>query len=134
MLISEFILRKLSKKISAEDNTQDELSKDMNNNLFLLRKEYHDFSNFVRGKRVLDYGCGVGKQSIALSKEENCFVCGIDTNENTLSRAKENANKAGIDSDKVVFYSKLPEKLAGTFTFPFHVPLISQPFTFTSPY
>lgn len=43
-----------------------------------LIAEFPDFKTIIGGKRVLDYGCGDGFQSVAMAKEGAAFVLGVD--------------------------------------------------------
>lgn len=55
--------------------------------LRIFRNEFEGFEQSVRGKRVLDFGCGDGHQSNALAKL-GAIVTGLDTNPNALRRAR----------------------------------------------
>jgi SAM-dependent methyltransferase len=56
--------------------------------LKVLQREYPDLEALVRGKRVLDFGCGRGYQAAALATVYGCRVTGLDTNPNTLEYAR----------------------------------------------
>lgn len=75
--------------------------------LDLLKRVYPDLAQLVGGKRVLDFGCGAGLQSIALAKTFDCHVTGLDTNEDTLALARRNAQEHGVGDDQVAFASSL---------------------------
>jgi 2-polyprenyl-3-methyl-5-hydroxy-6-metoxy-1,4-benzoquinol methylase len=51
---------------------------DGGNALTELRGAFPDLDAIVRGKRILDYGCGDGFQSVALAQQGASFVMGID--------------------------------------------------------
>jgi SAM-dependent methyltransferase len=55
--------------------------------LRVLRAHFHGFDDLVRGKRVLDFGCGDGHQSAALAAL-GAHVTGLDTNPKALARAR----------------------------------------------
>jgi SAM-dependent methyltransferase len=60
--------------------------------LCVLRAAYPDLNSLIRGKSVLDFGCGHGDQAAALAKYAR--VTGLDTNLAALARAR--ANHAGV--------------------------------------
>ena len=76
--------------------------------LFTLEREIPDFSALVSGKRVIDFGCGRGLQSIALAKKYNCCVVGVDTNEKTLAKAKVLCKYFAVE-EKCCFVSNLED-------------------------
>src|SRR5215472_11791326 len=56
----------------------------------------------LRGKVVVDFGCGDGHEAIELAQSGAAEVIGIDNRENALRRARENARRAGVQ-DVCVF-------------------------------
>ena len=50
----------------------------------------------IKGKSILDLGCGFGCESILLAKE-GAVVHGIDISEESIKKAKDLANKEGVD-------------------------------------
>ncbi|MBK1674844.1 hypothetical protein CKO35_16430 [Ectothiorhodospira shaposhnikovii] len=60
----------------------------------------------VRGKDVIDFGCGVGIQAIELAKAGAKSVTGVDIREHALSEARTNAIKAGV-ADRCEFVSRI---------------------------
>jgi SAM-dependent methyltransferase len=74
--------------------------------LALLRREYTQFSSLVHGKKVADFGCGLGLQSIALVREEDCVVTGIDTSVKNLQKAKQSIPASGIDPRRIQFVDR----------------------------
>jgi SAM-dependent methyltransferase len=61
------------------------------NALSLLRREFPDLDTIVRGKRVLDYGCGDGFQSIALAQAGAAVVMGVDIEAHRLEHGRRMA-------------------------------------------
>lgn len=55
--------------------------------LTVLKREFKDLPELIRGKRVLDFGCGLGIQSAAMA-EMGADVTGLDINLATLERAR----------------------------------------------
>lgn len=50
----------------------------------------------LRGKVVVDFGCGDGREAIELAQNGAAQVIGIDNRESALRRARENARRAGV--------------------------------------
>lgn len=74
--------------------------------LTLLREEFGDFDNLVRGKKVLDFGCGKGAQSVELAEQLNCRVTGIDNDPARLRKAIALKESRGLESDQLEFISQ----------------------------
>lgn len=69
-----------------------------------IEKEVH----FNKELKIIDVGCGTGRHSIELCKR-GYDVTGIDLSESMLSKAKENANKQGLNIEFLRFDArKLP--------------------------
>lgn len=81
--------------------------------LSLLKEEYPSFEDWVRGNTVLDFGCGLGLQSIALSKLGAHRVIGLDTNARAIQQATKLAKEAGVDA-AVIFTEALPQEYFGS--------------------
>jgi ubiquinone/menaquinone biosynthesis C-methylase UbiE len=67
-----------------------------------IRRFEQDFSGYMdqpSGKRVLDLGCGMGLQALALLRD-GASVDGIDISENYVSAAAEAARKAGFPAER----------------------------------
>lgn len=106
MKIGEAVLRAFSRKPKMGDYNQGGEQEPLGEELTLLRREFPHFSTLVKGKRVVDFGCGAGRLSVALVKEEGCYVCGIDTNTSTLSKAKKLASERGLTESNIVFLER----------------------------
>lgn len=52
----------------------------------------------LRGKVVIDFGCGEGDDAIALAKNCARRVIGMDIRESVLERAREKARREGVES------------------------------------
>jgi ubiquinone/menaquinone biosynthesis C-methylase UbiE len=112
MSIGERILLSLSRKPEDTDYLQKDSEINIDNALDLLARVYPHFSTLVSGKRVIDFGCGIGYQSIALAKRYDCSVVGIDSNRRRLRKAIENAKDHNIFSQKLSFVeSILPDMM-----------------------
>jgi SAM-dependent methyltransferase len=86
----------------------------LDNALSLLCSSFEGFQSMITCKNIVDYGCGLGYQSVAMAKAGANFVLGIDINRKDLSKAKELAKSSGV-GNKVEFIEKADEKLDGKF-------------------
>lgn len=50
----------------------------------------------LRGKTVIDFGCGDGPDSVSLAKDMACEVIGVDIREDVLNLARERAQREGV--------------------------------------
>ena len=113
MSIGERVLLALSRKPGSQDFPKDDLTVD--NALDQLFEKYPDFRVLVSGKRVADFGCGLGYQSIALVKNCNCSVVGIDSNKKTLKKAAANARVHQISSEVLSFVEHISLDMLNSF-------------------
>jgi SAM-dependent methyltransferase len=112
----EWVLLRFSRSPQAGDFIHSDVVRtNVTGALGLLKRVFPDFDHFVRGKRVLDFGCGQGFQSVALGKLHDCDVVGIDTNEKTLALAREVAREAGLGGDNPCFVTTIPAEWRETF-------------------
>ncbi len=74
------------------------------NALSVLKCAFPDFDHLIRGKRVLDYGCGEGFQAVAIRECGAAEVHGVDIHEGQLRHAREVAK----GTEKVTFSSTIP--------------------------
>jgi SAM-dependent methyltransferase len=75
-------------------------------------KTIPDLAERVRGRKVLDFGCGFGWQAVALKKLGAAEVWGIDIVERYLVFARELARKNAVD---VHFVSSIPDEIKKSF-------------------
>jgi SAM-dependent methyltransferase len=115
MSISEQILLSLSRAPTDTDYSPRDGETTPDNALRLLNRVYPNFASIVAGKRVADFGCGVGQQSIALVKKHGCSVFGIDANPRTLEKATQNAKANNISSNNLTFVKGISPDMLGTF-------------------
>lgn len=115
MNIGERILLSISRTPGGNDYLQKETELTIDNALNLLTRIYPRFSALVSGKRVVDFGCGTGYQSIALVKKHDCSVVGVDTNQQTLSKAIENAKYHNVSSQKLSFVENISADMLNSF-------------------
>ena len=83
--------------------------------LAMLRHKYPDFHHLVWRKRVVDFGCGIGHQSVALVGTEECVVCGVDTNHRTLDKAMQYAKSQALPAGRLEFRERVSRDMGGTF-------------------
>lgn len=57
-----------------------------------------DFLQSIRGKSVIDFGCGEGAEAIEMALNGAAKVVGIDIRENLLEIARQNARAAGVEN------------------------------------
>lgn len=84
------------------------------NSLALLKKTFPDFQKNISGKRIVDFGCGNGHQTVALAKLGVECVFGVDTNPRCLENACKIINYSQYNCIvKVV--DKIKKNLKGSF-------------------
>lgn len=120
MTIGERILLMLSRKPGGEDyagtDAHDEW--DLDNALTFLATAFPGFEQRVEGKRILDFGCGLGWQTVALARRGAERVVGVDINPSWREEASSLAERAGV-SDRVEFVEKVDERFKGQFDMAF---------------
>lgn len=77
-------------------------------------KTVPDLLGRIRGKRVLDYGCGPGWQSVAMKLKGADEVLGLDINPTWLAQGQRLAEEHGV-AGSVRFTSDIPGELTGGF-------------------
>lgn len=115
MTISERVLRALCRSPSGEDYHLKDSTITVDNALDLLHSKFHNLSTLVSGKRVVDFGCGAGYQSIALAKKLDCSVIGIETNKKTLEKAIINAKNYNIPLQRLSFVESISSSMLNSF-------------------
>jgi ubiquinone/menaquinone biosynthesis C-methylase UbiE len=114
MSIGERILLSLSRAPEGKDYLQKDAEETIDNALNLLTRVFPRFDALVSGKRIVDFGCGTGNQSIALVKKHGCTVVGVDTNQRTLSKATENAKDHDV-SGQLSFTERISADMRKSF-------------------
>jgi SAM-dependent methyltransferase len=115
MNIQERILLSLSRTPESTDYGSGKSGWTTDNALSLLENDYPSFGNLVSGKRVVDFGCGLGYQSIGLVQKYDCFVVGIELNHRTLKNAIDLANSHNIPETRLSFVDKISERMLKSF-------------------
>jgi SAM-dependent methyltransferase len=82
--------------------------------LSLLLRVYPELLERIRGRRVLDFGCGPGTQAVALAVAGAARVVGVDLNPRGLEEARRTAEEHGV-SGRVQFVQALGSEYCGGF-------------------
>ncbi|MFH0959656.1 MAG: class I SAM-dependent methyltransferase [Pseudomonadota bacterium] len=104
MEIGEKLLLLMSRSPEAADYPIGQAERTVDNALNLLEEIFPDFDGMVRGKKIVDFGCGSGHHAVALAERGAQFVLGVDTNLNVLEDARRLAKTHGVE-DRVSFTS-----------------------------
>ena len=107
MRISEKLLLFLSRNPRTDQIAKEQRWISTSDALRLLSESYPQFLHVIRDKRILDFGCGLGFQSVALAQKGASFVLGVDINEKALGKARSLSRQMGVDA-KVKFEKDLP--------------------------
>jgi SAM-dependent methyltransferase len=107
-LILLFLSEKPDMNLSAEEKYTSE------NSLALLKKTFPHFQKNISGKKMVDFGCGNGHQTVALAKSGAEYVFGVDTNPRCLENACKLVNCSKY-SCIVTVVDKIEKSLRGTF-------------------
>lgn len=114
MDLGERILLALSRTPTARDYTETRDETTVDNALDLLTRVFPDFDALVFGKRVVDFGCGTGHQSIALAIQHACSVVGVDSHPESLAEAVRNAERHNLPPQQLSFTASIsPDMLNG---------------------
>jgi SAM-dependent methyltransferase len=107
-------MRRFCRPVVAEDNVDPSDALQSSPPLALLLRDFPDLRALVDGKRVMDVGCGDGRQVVALAREFNCEAWGLDTNVKALEVAKALA-EANLVGHATKFVASVAHELYGTF-------------------
>lgn len=102
-MIGQIVLRAMSRPIGADDYTKKHDQANLEGALTILKGEFPDLRALVEGRKVLDFGCGAGAQSVALATKMNAIVTGIDINRGALKKAEKTALKHGLSPSQCRF-------------------------------
>lgn len=115
MRLSDEVLRALSRAPEAEDYGRDDDVWDVATALSLLEAVYPAFVSEVAGKSVLDFGCGLGWQVLAMARSGAKRSAGVDSDAAILARACQLARSAGVTGSTIEFHQTLAPELCGAF-------------------
>lgn len=114
MTLEEQILLAFARD-SSEPETGATASYTVQNSLGFARKTIKSFDEFVRGKKVLDYGCGPGWQAVAMVTQcAAASVFGLDVIEHWIDHASKLAAQHGC-AELVTFGRRVPPEMQGRF-------------------
>lgn len=102
MRIGERILLSLSRKPGSAEYAGATLNYTVDNALDFPIKTIPNFVEQIKGKTVLDFGCGPGYQAVAMALRGAKSVVGVDINRDWLERARALAAQHQCD-DRVSF-------------------------------
>jgi SAM-dependent methyltransferase len=83
----------------------------VDNALRVLTSVFPTFLDAVRGKAVLDFGCGAGFQCVALARAGAGHVLGIESNPRTLASARQLVEQHGLAGRVTLRPALAPEDL-----------------------
>lgn len=113
--LGERILLAWSRDPGAPDYAEARQTWDLHNALTRLRWAFPGFDELVRGRTVLDFGCGQGWQSLAMAKSGATSVLGVDINPATLETARTLAAGHPDVASRLAFAAHIPPDRVGTF-------------------
>lgn len=103
--IGTFILRLFCQRPSEVPACEDDTEWSLDTALDILKKNDPDFLSRIQGKVILDFGSGMGFQSIALLKAGAARVVGVDLRKSQVAHAREILAKEGLSSQGNFFDS-----------------------------
>jgi len=112
--VAEKVLLLLSRHPTASNYRTGAEKHDFPCALDLLCRVFPGFLDSIAGKRVLDFGCGDGYQTVALVQSGAAYALGLDTSNMTLSRARALAASFHLGS-RIDFAERLEPRLQKTF-------------------
>lgn len=63
-----------------------------------LHSAVPDLDSMIAGRTIVDFGCGIGRQAVAMADSGAAEVLGLDIDEEYLSRGRSMAEDAGCES------------------------------------
>jgi SAM-dependent methyltransferase len=111
---AERLLLFFSKEPGTDDYEEGKDKWNLDTALSLLCRVYQNFMSSIVGKQILDFGCGMGYQTVALARNGARYVLGIDTNAKRLNEARDLAGRLGLQQ-QVEFAARLEDRFRGRF-------------------
>lgn len=115
MTLTERLLTALSRPPGTPDYAEATQAWSLDNALTRLRWAFPDFDGLIRGRRVLDFGCGQGWQAVAMARLGAAAVLGVDINPATLDTARTLAAGQPDTAGRLGFAPDIPAERLGTF-------------------
>lgn len=116
MTPAERVLLSLSRHEAASDNAADGVAHSLDTALTLLIAAFPNFVELIRGKDVLDFGCGQGYQAVAMCLEGARRVVGTDVRRSVLEHGSALASAAHVER-RVTFAERIAPEDDGRFDF-----------------
>lgn len=91
-------LRKLSRSPEASDYPGGTARTNIDNALEFIEKTLPDFRQRIAGKDVLDFGCGLGHQTVAMARAGARSVTGVDLPRSFLQTRWDELRKLGLNN------------------------------------
>lgn len=98
----ERVLRALSRRHVPRQGAGLHQDIDLEGALCLFQEKVPHFQERVRGRAVVDFGCGRGVEAVALALAGAARVLGVDTDTVALEKARELAHSHGVQ-DRITF-------------------------------
>jgi ubiquinone/menaquinone biosynthesis C-methylase UbiE len=107
MTLGERVLLGLSRVPGTPDYPGGTLKTNMENSLDYLQKTVPNFLEMIRGRSVLDFGCGWGWQAVAMVRHGARSVIGIDVVRENLEKGKALAKTYQLGEHQIKFVDRL---------------------------
>lgn len=115
MTIGEWILLRLSRDPDQRETPPPGTAPPLEDALVYLEERYPEFRAMIAGRKVLDFGCGNGFQSVAMASAGAARVVGIDFNPRQLEACRALAAGEGLESPALEFGPEWTEERFGLF-------------------
>src|SRR5439155_13273422 len=91
--LQEQLLLRLSREPESPDFQGGTLKTNLDTALSFLSKTVPDFLGLIKGKKILDFGCGWGWQAVAMVLHGADCVVGVDILDESLNKARKRAGE-----------------------------------------
>jgi SAM-dependent methyltransferase len=114
MRIAERLLLRLSRSPDSPDYPSTGTARTLDGALRQLTDPFPDLTGIIAGRDVLDFGCGLGYQAVALALGGAARVVGVDISQPGLENGRTAAVEAGV-ADRVTFTDQLGRGMRAQF-------------------
>ncbi len=111
---AERLLLNLSRKENAADYAREGVAHQLDTALTLLIAAFPNFIELIKGRDVLDFGCGQGYQAVAMCLEGAHRVVGTDVRNSVLEHGRTLATNANV-ANRVTFAERIAPEDEGRF-------------------